>query len=519
MIKSVLAAAISGACLAVAFPPFQYDLLVWTALVPLLWSIHNSQNPSQAAFYGWVSGLVFFLIDVRWIYETLTVHGHLSVHISILILVTLVIVLAGYFGLFAFFARFIQRSSGQYWLIFPICWVGVEYMRTYFWSGFPWDLVGYSLSQRGNLIQVVDITGVYGLSFLIVFVNSVILETVLNRRTSLGKVLVLLTSGLLLVSGCYIYAQEKFRHHGEQTNSKPFFTVGILQGAIPQGVKWSESYRSFTFKKYEDLAEQSVTAGADLLIWPETSVPVVIGGEDLAWMEAVQISQKLNKPMLIGAPSQTNSAGEINYFNSAFLIDGSEILADYDKIHLVPFGEYMPLAWLLPLGPGMAAREADFTPGVSMKVLKPPNTPPFSVLICYEAIFPDLSRMAVNNGATFLVNITNDGWFDTSSAPYQHLAMAKFRSIENRKWLVRSANTGISAAFNPLGELVDSIPLGESGWINVRLTDSTNHVITFYTKYGDVFAWICIIILILEILFTLLRKEKYTGVRNDTFCH
>ena len=519
MIKSVLAAAISGACLAVAFPPFQYDLLVWTALVPLLWSIHNSQNPSQAAFYGWVSGLVFFLIDVRWIYETLTVHGHLSVHISILILVTLVIVLAGYFGLFAFFARFIQRSSGQYWLIFPICWVGVEYMRTYFWSGFPWDLVGYSLSQRANLIQVIDITGVYGLSFLIVFVNSVILETVLNRRTSLGKVLVLLTSGLLLVSGCYIYAQEKFRHHGEQTNSKPFFTVGILQGAIPQGVKWSESYRSLTFKKYEDLAEQSVTAGADLLIWPETSVPVVIGGEDLAWMEAVQISQKLNKPMLIGAPSQTNSAGEINYFNSAFLIDGSEILADYDKIHLVPFGEYMPLAWLLPLGPGMAAREADFTPGASMKVLKPPNTPPFSVLICYEAIFPDLSRMAVNNGATFLVNITNDGWFDTSSAPYQHLAMAKFRSIENRKWLVRSANTGISAAFNPLGELVDSIPLGESGWINVRLTDSTNHVITFYTKYGDVFAWICIIILILEILFTLLRKEKYTGVRNDTFCH
>jgi apolipoprotein N-acyltransferase len=136
--------------------------------------------------------------------------------------------------------------------------------------------------------------------------------------------------------------------------------------------------------------------------------------------------------MLIGAPSLRLVQGATSYYNSAFLVDGPSLRFRYDKIHLVPFGEYMPWTWLLPLGPGIAAREADFTPGETMTVMSVDECPPFSVLICYEAIFPELSRLALKNGAKLLINITNDGWFGATAAPYQHLAMARVRSIENR---------------------------------------------------------------------------------------
>ena len=166
----------------------------------------------------------------------------------------------------------------------------------------------------------------------------------------------------------------------------------------------------------------------------------------------------------------------------------------------------------------MAAREADFSAGTVMTVMKTGNLPAFSVLICYEAIFPELSRMAINNGARFLVNITNDGWFDTTSAPHQHLFMAKFRSIENRVWLLRAANTGISGAFDPTGLLVDSIDLGESGWINIQMS-APNSVGSFYTKFGDLFAWSCIIVFSLILFRALTHQQTSEGMKYEPIRH
>ncbi len=518
MKKSLLASATSGLLLATAFPPWQLDLIVWIALVPLLWSIRSCRTSTEAALCGWVSGFFFFSVDVRWVYDTLTVHGHFSPYLSVVILFLMTISLAFSTAVFGFLCRLACKSIAPGWVIFPTVWVSVEYARTYALTGFPWDLLGYSLAQRLNLVQVADITGVYGLSFVIVFINSVVLETFSKRNKSFYPLMTQIVLGIVLITFCSVYGWYQLGRHAEESPSENSSTIGILQGGIPQGVKWNEAYRSLTFNTYENFAEQSVSAGAELLIWPETSVPVVIGGEDLAWMRAMEISSKLKTPMLIGAPSQTDTRGEINFFNSAFLVNGSEILSGYDKIHLVPFGEYMPLGWLFPLGPGMAAREADFSPGANMTLMKPLDLPAFSVLICYEAIFPDLSRLAVNNGAQFLVNITNDGWFDSSSAPFQHLSMAKFRSIENRVWLIRSANTGISAAIDPAGRIVDSISLAESGWINVKIPEQVN-VGSLYTKYGDVFALSCIIIMTLTLVSALIHKEKREGLQYDTIRH
>ncbi len=209
---------------------------------------------------------------------------------------------------------------------------------------------------------------------------------------------------------------------------------------------------------------------------------------------------KLKVPMLIGAPYETHTHDNVNFFNSAFLVENGELTERYDKIHLVPFGEYMPLSWMLPLGPGLAAREADYSAGSAVTIMKPGRFPPFGVLICYEAIFPDIARSAVLSGAEALVNITNDGWFGNSAAPYQHLVMAGFRAIENRVWLFRAANTGVSAVYDRAGRLVASLPLMEQGAL-VRRIPARPQAGSFYTRYGDIFAWTVMGLLAIMLLF------------------
>ncbi len=241
------------------------------------------------------------------------------------------------------------------------------------------------------------------------------------------------------------------------------FKAGILQGNIPQEVKWEEAARKHTFATYEKLGREAVKEGAKLLIWPETSAPVVFGSGDDDWLVPGLISERLGVPMLVGAPSARLLHGEVAYYNSAFLVDANMLRFRYDKMHLVPFGEYMPFSSVLPLGPGIATREADYSAGGAMTVMRSKQGPRFSVLICYEAIFPELARTAVGNGARLLVNITNDGWFGETGAPYQHLAMAGFRGVENRVWVLRAANTGVSAAFDPRGENGQVNPTSKGG--------------------------------------------------------
>jgi apolipoprotein N-acyltransferase len=283
--------------------------------------------------------------------------------------------------------------------------------------------------------------------------------------------------------------------------------IGVLQGNIPQEIKWEAAAREHTFLTYEKLAEYAVADKAQLLVWPETAIPVMFGKPDEETKRAGEISERLGVPMLVGAPFENNVAGTTRYFNSAFLVDGHSLRHRYDKIHLVPFGEYMPLTWLLPLGPGLAAREADYSPGNNMTVMRSKGCPTFSVLICYEAIFPELARLAVRNGAGMLVNITNDGWFGATAAPYQHLVMAGLRSIENRTWLIRCANTGISAAFDPAGRIVKNIALEQEGFFTVKVPSSPKPG-SFYSKFGDVFAWACIFVVVVLFLWAVVSRPR-----------
>ena len=288
------------------------------------------------------------------------------------------------------------------------------------------------------------------------------------------------------------YGHVKVEEWTRVPRSSDSFSIGVLQGNIPQEVKWDEKSREATFSTYEALGSKAAQEGAKLLIWPETSVPVLFGSSDPDWKIPGEISQRLGVPMLVGAPVGEMIDGAPHYFNSALLVNGQSIVARYDKIHLVPFGEYMPLSWLLPLGPGIAARELDYSEGRVMTVMSVNASPKFSVLICYEAIFPEPASSAVAAGAQLLVNMTNDGWFGNSGAPYQHLAMAGLRSVENRVWVLRSANTGISAAFDPAGRQVNTVDLLKEGYFTTRVNKSGGAK-TFYTRWGNLFALTCVL--------------------------
>jgi apolipoprotein N-acyltransferase len=506
-----IASGAAGLLLSLSFPPWGMDLLAWVAFVPFLWAVHGEASPRRCAVFGAVFGLVFFAVDVRWVTETLTIHGHFSSVPAAFVFLLMIVVLSLYPAAFAYILGSLRKRGFSVAVLAPFVWTGLEYARATLFTGFPWDLVGYSQVNAHTLIQVADITGVYGISFLVMLVNAQVWEVVRCVGTGESRGLwrlAVATVGILAVVLAYGHVREgQFSRDAVDDRG---LKVGVLQGNIEQGLKWERSMREHTFLTYAELGQEAVDDGAELLIWPETSAPVVFGSGDQDWQVPGLISQRLNVPMLIGAPSQRVIGKTVHYYNSAFLVDGTNLRSRFDKIHLVPFGEYMPLSWLLPLGPGIAAREADYSAGETMTVMSLPQGPRFSVLICYEAIFPELARLAVNSGGQMLLNITNDGWFGESAAPYQHLAMAGMRSVENRVWLIRSANTGISAAFDPTGRMEKRIPLEKKGFFTVNARTHTFER-TFYCRFGDVFAWGCIGICALVGLSALRRGSSTRG--------
>jgi len=491
MIRALTAAAGGGLLLALSFPPADLHMLAWVAFIPLFWALESVHGSWKAAVCGYAFGASFFGLDVSWICRTLIMHGHFSYPLAAVVFVAMIMTLALIPGVFGLMLGLLKERSQLATMGAPFIWTGLEYVRTWILTGFPWDLVGYSQSSSLHVVQIADLTGVYGVSFLVVLVNASAWEAIRTYRTAGGRQWKFVGLSALVLLICLGYGHVRLTDFSTSKEPGDRFNVGVLQGNIAQDVKWEESAKEFTFVRYEELGATAVQAGAKLLIWPETAAPILFGMHNPEWQRVGTLGSKLQVPMLVGAPSVKKLNGEVNYFNSAFLMERSMLKYRYDKIHLVPFGEYMPLSWLLPLGPGLAAREADYSPGREMTVMQVDGSPPFSVLICYEAIFPGLARLAVNSGAKMLVNITNDGWFGDSGAPYQHLVMAGFRSIENRVWLLRAANTGISAAFDPAGHMTASIPLNQEGAITVSVPSAPS-VGSFYSSYGDVFAWACL---------------------------
>ncbi len=485
--RDILLSLLSGILLALSFPNFDLEFLAWFAFVPLFYSIER-KGPFHAFILGFLTGFASFLGILYWIVVAVHTYGNIPLIPSVLILLLLVGYLSLFIGAFTFLNRFIQiRLELQTILLAPLLWASLEYLRSFFLTGFPWASLGYSQYMNLPFIQMADITGVYGLSFVILLVNASLYIVLLqwSKRTfPLREVAIT----ILLLLGFLIYGYLRMGAVDRQTIQNPPLKIGLVQGNIDQSIKWDESFQKETMKIYERLSLKVADKKPDLIIWPETATPFFFQEAKEFQPIVLDIPKKTDAFLLFGTPSYKIERGKVHHYNSALLVSpAGELRGKYDKIHLVPYGEYVPLGEYLSLG-SLGEGIGNFKSGKETFNFTLPQGK-FGVLICFEIIFPDLCRKFVRQGANFLVTITNDAWFGRTSAPHQHLTMATFRAIENRVFIARSANTGISAFIDPVGRIMKQGDIFTEEAMNGTITLSKEK--TFYTLYGDVFAWIC----------------------------
>lgn len=493
MIFKIALSILTGLLTALSFPKWNLWILSWVSLIPMLYAA-DGLNLKKSFFWGWFSGWISFCGILYWIVPTFRAAG-VSTIVGILSVSLLSAYIAVYYGLFTAIFQFLlsqgSNGSGTYDLpqkkfriiltqgaitLSSAVWVSLEYLRTNLFGGFPWGLLGYSQWQNHRLIQISQLTGIYGVSALMVAVN-LSLYICFKKRRIVSELFFLFP----LLIGSLIFMNMKTINHSPQ----PLLKVAVLQGNIDQYKKWGPEYVQEILSAYGELSGNARTKNPDLIIWPETSAPGWIP-EDRGLLQWIQKRvQKTARFNLIGA---VTSEGGRNY-NSAFLFspDG-KISNRYDKMHLVPFGEQVPFQSILGNWIPVLNQLGGFHSGKNVTILETPKAR-LGTSICYEAIFPGLIRRQAHDGADILVNMTNDGWYLDTAAPEQHFSMNVFRAIENQRYLIRAANTGISGVIQPDGKILKMTKLNEKTFLTEMV--SPDRVQTFYTKFGDIFAWIC----------------------------
>ncbi|WP_373499723.1 apolipoprotein N-acyltransferase [Desulfococcus sp.] len=501
-----LLAGAAGVLLTAAHPDVDMHWVAWFALAPLMTSLRGAS--ARTAFRrGMVAGMVHYLTLIYWLVYTMRTYGGLPWHLAVPPLILLSAYLSIYVGLFAMV--WARLAKGVFVAVFaaPALWTGLEYLRSFLFSGFPWGLLGYSQYGNLHLIQISDIFGVYGVSFLIVLGNAAVFFAAAHlakspwrgRPVKAAHAAGGLLAALIAVGGSLAYGTLCIRSTERMMETAPSLRAAVVQGNIDQMIKWDPAFQEQTTEKYLALS-RSIDPGPDLVVWPETAVPFYLFDDAALTERVIRGVQETGAHFVIGSPAFSQSKTGIDYFNSAYLVapDGRPA-GRYDKVHLVPFGEYVPLQEWLPFIRKLVVQVGDFKTGEKGKTLGMAGPrhggagagtgARLGVLICYEIIFPDLSRAAAANGAGLLVNVTNDAWYGRSSAPYQHFSMAVFRAVENKRALIRSANTGISGFIDPVGRVEGSTPLFVDAAVTRAVPVLTRK--TPYTRAGDWFAAAC----------------------------
>ena len=512
----IIAICFTGILYPLCFSNYDLGWLAWIVLIPLLLAIEGL-TPRRAFWWGWLAGVMAFVGVMFWVITAMTLYGQVPWGISFLLMLLLATYLGSFLGVYAWgvawgkrFRPIIMAFGGACW------WVALEYLRTHLLSGLPWALLGYSQYKWLTVIQFADITGVYGVSFLIVMVNSALTSVFLWSLKHYspgipfpGSTILTTVTGMILV---LVYGVWKLHSQSRTDSQASQRTIGLVQANIDQAHKWDEAYRQQTLHRYADLSARAAQ-NVDLLVWPEAATPFLFEREPAYQGKVLQIAHDAQSPLLFGSPALRHERdGTPFLLNSAYLLTQAGTIAGrYDKRHLVPFGEYIPLRPLLFFLDKLVVGIGDFKTGTGPLTLTLPqkgSLPParFGVAICFEVIFPDEVRQMVKEGADFLVTITNDAWFGNSAAPYQHFGMVVLRAVENRTAFARAANTGISGFIAPDGRILAATPIftqeAVTGTIPLRRTT------TIYTTFGDVFAWACVIMATLWIWLAKRRIPK-----------
>lgn len=490
--------------------------LCWFAIAPLVVALLRARRPDtlqikagirllpakplQAFLLAYVCGILWYAGTCYWIYATMRNYGGVAAPAAVGILILFCLYLALYHGAFGLLIGWLAGKSAfsrRALLLSPVAWVAVELARTRI-TGFPWDLLGTCQVDNIPLSRIATVTGVYGISFEIMVVNAALAAAFLIDRQR-RKTLVWAAIGAAIA----LQAGSLVRPPASAVQDDKVATLVQANVPILEGSDWTKEYFDTTL---HDLDQASQTAPGNqapsLIVWPESPAPFYTS--DPSFRSAVSnLAERANAWMLVGSIGIRNATpgSSSKYYNSAALVSPQgEWVSRYDKIHLVPFGEYVPFKRIFAFAGGLTKEVGDFTPGNSRAPLAADGTK-LGVFICYESIFPDEIRQLAANGAQVLVNISNDGWYGDSGAYAQHLKQARMRAVENTRWLLRDTNTGVTAFIDPLGRVVGTAPrkIRTAVTAHYALSNET----TFYTRHGDWFAYLCAIILIVALLMRL----------------
>jgi len=509
----------TGLLLAISFPDYEFALLAWVALVPLFLIIIQ-KDQKFSFFLSYLSGIIFFLVIFDWILEAT---GYTWLHHTLLIL---------YLGLYvAVFGKVINvmaRRLGVAWSLAaaPFFWVALEFVRSnFFFLALPWGLLAHSQYEIPAALQIAAFTGVYGVSFLIVLVNAAITALILRmglRRPvplTFGSSFLSTRTAFCLLGAAAIFTGSTLSY-GYAVINRPLRTVplkvSIVQGNIDQNKKWNRKYARHILQTYRDLTLKASRDNPDLIVWPETATPGSINRNLSLYGQLQSIAREAGTYILVGSAQQQKFDGQDakkkeNYYNSAFLIHATGGRQHYNKIRLFPFGEYLPLKGIMPWSMISVPEIGGYIPGEEFTVFNHPAGK-FGVTICWENLFPDFVRQFTKRGAKFIINLTNEAWFGESMAPNQFLSMSVMRAVENRVSVIRSANTGISGFIDPYGRIFGRVENDQRKAVFVRgfLTREVPVVAakTFYTKHGDIFVYVCVIISIFILAVLSLRPAR-----------
>jgi len=512
--KDLFLCIISALLLIISFPNFNLWISAWFGFVPLFFALEN-KSKGKAFLLAYLTGIIFWWGIIYWL-----------VHVTFIGTFVLILYLALYFGVFGlFYSSVAHRPSPIAPFILASAWTILEYLRAHLLTGFPWALLGYSQYLNLPVIQISDITGAWGVSFLMVMINVVIYKVMGNGSWVMGKRQKIHLSvkpfilTLFFIFFCLTYGVYKLYLTPNTYDPRPI-KISVIQGNIPQELKWMPDAKEYILDKHIELTEKAAVENPDLIVWPEAALPAVLEEEPALFERVSYAAAKVKTSLLVGAVTLR----EDFYYNSALLISSQgETLVKYNKLHLVPFGEYIPLKKTFPFLETIAPI-GDIRPGQDYTIFELPSLnakarkresaqTKFAVLICFEDLFPELSRRFVKNGAQFLVNITNDAWYKKTSAPYQHLQASVFRAVENRVNLARAANTGVSGFIAPNGKIISLVR--DRNGRNIFIDGFKYQEIaiierqpTFYACYGDVFIVACFLFLLYGIIHNLKNITK-----------